>query len=95
MAEFKQNLNEFKANTRGRIVLPEDSDYDEVRKIWNAMIDRRPAIIAQCAEAGDVQRAVSFARDNKLELTIRGAGHNIAGNAVSDGGMMNDILTLK
>jgi FAD/FMN-containing dehydrogenase len=95
MAEFKQNLNEFRANTKGRIVLPEDSDYDEIRKIWNAMIDRRPAIIARCAEAGDVQRAVSFARDNKLELTIRGAGHNIAGNAVSDGGMMIDLSTLK
>jgi FAD/FMN-containing dehydrogenase len=88
-------IKRFKGKIKGRIVLPEDSDYDEIRKIWNAMIDRRPAVIVRCAESGDVQHSIAFARENGLDITIRGAGHNIAGNAVSDGGMMIDLSTLK
>jgi FAD/FMN-containing dehydrogenase len=80
---------------KGRVILPEDSDYDETRAIWNAMIDRRPAVIVQCAEAADSGRALKFARDNDLEIAIRGAGHNIAGNAVCDGGMLIDHSNMK
>jgi FAD/FMN-containing dehydrogenase len=95
MADFKQALHQLKANIKGTLVLPEDSDYDEVRKIWNAMIDRRPAVIVRCAESGDVQRSISFAKENRLELTIRGAGHNIAGNAICNNGLMIDLSTLR
>jgi FAD/FMN-containing dehydrogenase len=95
MAESKQKVDQLKGKVKGRIVLPADQDYDEVRKIWNAMIDRRPEAIIRCADSGDVQHAVAFARDNKLDLTIRGAGHNIAGNAISNGGIMIDLSTLK
>lgn len=95
MLEFKQNIDQFKRKIKGRIVLPEDPDYNEIRKVWNAMIDRRPAVIVRCAESGDVQHAIAFARENRLELTIRGAGHNIAGNAVCEGGIMIDLSTLK
>ena len=72
-------------------MLPDDRDYDETRRIWNAMIDRKPLVIVQCAAAGDVPHALAFARENGLEISIRGAGHNIAGNAVCDNGVMIDI----
>jgi FAD/FMN-containing dehydrogenase len=88
-------INGFKEKIKGRVVLPQEADYHEIRKIWNAMIDRRPAVIARCAESEDVQRAIAFARENRLEVTIRGAGHNIAGSAVSEDGIMIDLSTLK
>ena len=87
-------IDKLKGKVKGRIVLPGDPSYDEVRKIWNAMIDRRPAVIVQCAKADDVPHAIKFARDNGLELSIRGAGHNIAGNAVCNDGVMIDLSTM-
>src|SRR5215510_8702092 len=90
--EIIENL---KSKVKGQIVLPSDSSYDEVRQIWNAMIERRPALILRCAEAGDVPQAISFARENGLEISIRGAGHNIAGNALCDHGLMIDFSTMK
>jgi FAD/FMN-containing dehydrogenase len=91
---LRETIEELKTNMKGHVVLPDDSNYDEVREIWNAMIDRRPAVIAQCAEADDVSHVIAFARENKLEISIRGAGHNIAGNAVCDNGVMIDLSTL-
>jgi FAD/FMN-containing dehydrogenase len=76
-------------------VLPDDPSYDKVREIWNAMIDRRPAVIVQCAAAEDIPHAMRFARRNGLEISIRGAGHNIAGNAVCESGVMIDLSTMK
>jgi FAD/FMN-containing dehydrogenase len=90
--ETAENLN---SKVKGKIVLPSDSNYDEVRKIWNAMIDRRPALIVRCAEPDDVRHAISFARENGLEISIRGAGHNIAGNALCDNGLMIDFSTMR
>jgi len=84
-----------KGKVKGQVVLPGDPNYEEVRKIWNAMIDRRPAVIVQCTGADDIAHAIQFARQNGLEISIRGAGHNIAGNAVCEGGMMIDLSTMK
>jgi FAD/FMN-containing dehydrogenase len=84
-----------RSKVKGQIVLPGDPNYDEARKIWNAMIDRRPAVIVQCAEADDVPNAIAFARENGMEISIRGAGHNIAGNAVWNNGVMIDFSTMK
>lgn len=84
-----------KGNVKGKVVLRDDPDYEGVRKIWNAMIDRRPAVIVRCATADDVASAIRFARQNGLDISVRGAGHNIAGNAVCDGGMMIDLSTMK
>src|SRR5438132_9814967 len=89
----KETTGNLKSKVKGQIVLPSDSSYDEVREIWNAMIERRPALIVRCAEANDVPHAISFARENGLEISIRGAGHNIAGNALCDNGMMIDFST--
>ena len=69
----KQITNRLKSKVKGQIVLPTDSSYDEVRQIWNAMIDRRPTLIVRCAEADDVPPAIAFARQNGLEISIRGA----------------------
>jgi FAD/FMN-containing dehydrogenase len=80
---------------KGRLVFPGDPSYDGVRQIWNAMIDRRPAVIVRCADADDVSLAVAQARENRLEISIRGGGHNIAGSAVCDNGMMIDFAQMK
>ncbi|MBC7971336.1 MAG: FAD-binding oxidoreductase [Verrucomicrobia bacterium] len=91
---LNKTIEQLKTSVKGHVVLPDDPRYDEVREIWNAMIDRKPAVIVQCAEADDVAQAIAFARENKLELSIRGAGHNIAGNAVCDNGVMIDLSTM-
>lgn len=90
-----ETIDRLKTNLKGHVVLPADPNYDEVREIWNATIDRRPAIIVQCSAADDVPQAISLARENKLEISIRGAGHNIAGNAVCDRGVTIDLSTMK
>lgn len=91
----KAGINEFKAHFRGNVLLPGDAKYDEARQIWNAMIDRRPALIARCASPEDVVQGVDFARKHDLLLSIRGGGHNIAGNAVCEDGLMLDLSQMK
>lgn len=84
-------LDALKARFEGHVLLPTDAAYDEVRRIWNGMIDRRPALIARCASSEDVVRAVQFGRHHDLLVSVRGGGHNIAGNAVCDDGLMIDL----
>jgi FAD/FMN-containing dehydrogenase len=90
-----QSIENLKDEVKGKVVLSGDSGYDETRRIWNAMIDRRPAVIVQCAAAADVPPAISFARGHGLEISIRGAGHNIAGNAVCENGVMIDFSKMR
>lgn len=91
----KADIAGFRKQFGGEVVLPDSADYDEVRKIWNAMIDRRPALIARATTAEDVVSAVKFARKHDLVVSVRGGGHNIAGNAVCDGGLMIDLSLMK
>jgi FAD/FMN-containing dehydrogenase len=88
-------IEELKTAVRGQLMLPDDAGFDEARSIWNAMIDRRPAMILRCAGVADVRRGVAFARDNGLPLAIRGGGHNIAGSAVCDDGLVLDFSLMK
>ena len=88
-------IDRLKESIRGEVLTAESGHYDEVRKIWNAMIDRRPALIVRCAGAADVTRAVRFAGEHKLLTAVRGGGHNIAGNSVCDGGLMIDLSLMK
>jgi FAD/FMN-containing dehydrogenase len=80
---------------RGDVLLPTDEGYDEARSIWNAAIDRRPAVIVRPLGAADVMAAVRFAREQSLEISIRGGGHHVAGHAVTDGGLMIDCSAMK
>lgn len=85
----------FKESLRGELIRPGDASYDDARKIWNAMIDKHPALIARCTGVADVIEAVNFARRNDLLVAVRGGGHNVAGNAVCDGGIVIDLSPMK
>jgi FAD/FMN-containing dehydrogenase len=80
---------------RGPVLAPGDPGYDDARSLWNALIDRRPALIVQCSGAADVVDAVNFAREQGLVLSIKGGGHNVAGNAVNDGGLVIDLSQMR
>src|ERR1700747_1935584 len=80
-----------RAAVRGESLTPGDPGYDEARSLWNALIDRRPALIVQCTGAADVVDAVNFAREQGLVLSIKGGGHKVAGNAVNDDGIVIDL----
>ena len=84
-------LTELAGTIRGELITEGATGYDEARTIWNAMIDRRPALIVQCRTAADVQQAIRFAAARGLLVSVRGGGHNIGGYAVCDGGMMIDL----
>ena len=84
-----------RAGLRGELVQPGDETYDEVRKVYNGMIDRRPRLIARCADAADVIAAVNFARENDLLLAVRGGGHNGAGSGVVDDGLVVDLSAMR
>jgi FAD/FMN-containing dehydrogenase len=86
---------ELKGTIKGSVLSADDPGYEEARQIWNAMIDRRPAMIVQCADADDVPTAIAFARRYNLEISIRGAGHNIAGNALCNDGLTIDFSSMK
>lgn len=79
----------------GDVLEPSDLDYEQARQVHNGMVDKRPALIARCQNTADVVDAVNFGRDNGLEIAVRGGGHNIAGRAVSDGGLMIDLAPMK
>lgn len=89
-----KDTQELRKEIRGQVSLPGDPGYEKARTIWNAMIDRRPAGVVHCTTADDVAHAIHFARARQLELSIRGAGHNIAGNAVCEGGVMIDLSAM-
>ncbi len=74
---------------RGELLLPASPGYDPARRIWNGAIDRHPACIARCTGVADVVAAVRFARDHDLEIAVRGGGHNVAGTAMCDDGVVN------
>jgi FAD/FMN-containing dehydrogenase len=88
-------VEDFAGSLRGDLLRPGDAGYDEARTIWNAMIDRRPALIARCTGPADVKQSVNFARENGLLTAIHGGGHNIAGNAVCDNGLMIDLSLMR
>ena len=89
------STDSLRSSLRGRLLLPTDDGYEAARHVWNGMIDKRPAAIVQCAGVADVQAAVRFGRAEGLTLAVRGGGHNVAGNATCDGGLLIDMGLMK
>jgi hypothetical protein len=85
------NVEDFRRGLAGTIVRPGDADYDTARAVWNGMIDRRPAIIAYCANVNDVIQSIAFARETGILTSVRSGGHNIAGSSLCDGGLVIDV----
>jgi hypothetical protein len=90
-----ETIEQFRSTLRGQLLLPNDDGYEAARTIWNAMIDKLPALIVQPAGVADVISAVNFARDHDLLLAIKSGGHNVAGNALCDGGLVLDMSTMR
>jgi FAD/FMN-containing dehydrogenase len=88
-------VDKLAAGLAGALLRPTDGGYDTARKVWNGMVDKRPALIARCAGAEDVIACVRFARDRDLLVSVRGGGHNYAGKSVCDGGLMIDLSPMK
>ncbi len=91
----KAAILEFSSGLRGDLLLPEDPGYEEARKIWNGMVDKHPGMIVRCAGVADVISAVNFARKHRVLVAVRGGGHNVAGKATCDGGMVIDLSNMK
>jgi FAD/FMN-containing dehydrogenase len=88
-------LAEFARQFGGQLITPTDPDYEAARRVWNGLIDRRPALIARCADAADVAAAVRFGRQHHLPIAVRGGGHSVAGHGTSDDGLVIDLAPLK
>ena len=88
-------IDQLKSSLRGALLRPGDDGYDKARTVWNAMIDRRPALVVRCAGVADIQQAVGFAQKHGILAAVKGGGHNIAGNAVCEGGLLIDLSALR
>lgn len=91
----EDRLRELASSFSGSLLLPRDDGYEEARRIFNGLIDRRPALIARCRGTADIVAALDLARRSNLEVSVRGGGHNVAGRAVTDGGVMIDLSPMK
>jgi FAD/FMN-containing dehydrogenase len=91
----ERRISKFAESLKGALIRPGDGEYESARKVWNKSIDKRPALIARCTDAGDVVAAVNFARDNDLIVAVRGGGHSFPGKSTCDGGIVIDLSTMK
>jgi FAD/FMN-containing dehydrogenase len=90
-----ENVGELRRSLAGPVITPAESEYDAARRCFNALIDRRPALLVRCAGGGDVATALDFARTHELEVAVRGGGHNPAGHCVCDGGLVIDLSLMR
>ncbi|KYH24284.1 glycolate oxidase subunit GlcD [Halalkalicoccus paucihalophilus] len=88
-------IEQFEAGFHGDLIRPDDTDYNDARTVWNGMIDKYPALIARCRGVGDIISAVNFAREHDLLLAVRGGGHNVAGTAVCNDGLVIDLSEMR
>src|SRR5439155_8807831 len=88
-------VDALRAKVRGEVIAPRDAEYDEARKVYNGMIDKRPAAVVRCTGTGDVAAAIAVARDEGLDLSIRGGGHSAPGFGTNDGGIVVDLSPLQ
>ncbi len=90
-----ERIEALRKRLRGTVLQPGDEAYDGARRIWNGMIDRRPAAIARCTGSADVMAAIRFAREERLPIAVRCGGHNVAGNSVCDDGLVIDLISMR
>jgi FAD/FMN-containing dehydrogenase len=95
MTTEARSSDALRAQIAGSVLSPSDGGYEDARRVHNGLIDRRPALVARCSGTADVQAAVRFGRERGLEIAVRGGGHNVAGNAVCDGGLMIDLSAMR
>src|SRR6187401_2828353 len=95
MSDLTAAVRDLSATFSGRLLVPGDAGYDEARKVHNGLIDKRPAVIAQCRGTADISDAIRFGRVHGLRITVRGGGHNVAGRAVADDGLMIDLSLMR
>jgi len=95
MGDVSSKVAELSKNFSGRLLLPSHSEWETARRVHNGMVDKHPALIAQCLGAADIAAAVRFAREQSLEIAVRGGGHNVSGRATCDGGLKIDLSALK
>ena len=88
-------INTLSVSLSGAVLQPGDDRYEAARLVHNGLIDKRPALIARCRGTADVVDAIAFAREAGLEISVRGGGHSVAGQAVADGGLMVDLVEMK
>lgn len=91
MTQLDTAIDGLRARFAGRLILGTDPEYDQARRVWNGMIDKRPALVARCASADDVVAAVTFGREHDLAVAVRGGGHSAAGKGTCDGGIVIDL----
>ena len=95
MKNLHETVSDFRKLIEGPVILPGEPEYDDARAIWNGMFDKKPAIIVRCLQANDVSQSVKYARENQLLIAVKGGGHNSAGNAVCDDGIMIDLSLMQ
>lgn len=95
MKDLNETVSGLRGLVSGSVILPGESGYDEARTIWNGMFDRKPAIIVRCLSENDVAESIRYARENRLRISVKGGGHNSAGNAVCDQGLMIDLSLMQ
>src|SRR5262245_47037370 len=88
-------IEDLRSELRGRVIAPADQDYEQSRKVHNGMVDKRPAVIARCTGVADVMAALRFGLAHNLPIAVRGGGHNVAGKAVCDDGIVIDLSQMK
>ncbi|MCO6007548.1 FAD-binding oxidoreductase [Actinoallomurus purpureus] len=90
-----QPIESLRERVRGRVITADDAGYDPARRVYNAMIDRRPLVIVRCVDAGDAMATVDFARENDLDLSVRGGSHSVPGYGTNDGGVVLDLSPMR
>src|SRR5438045_2922050 len=88
-------FSRFRESFRGEVVLPDDAGYDQARRVWNAMVDRRPRVIARPLNAADVATAIRYGRDEHLPIAVRGGGHSMPGYGTCDEGLVIDLSKMR
>ena len=91
----QSGINQLREQVRGAVITPDDEGYEQARRVYNAMIDRRPAAVVRCANAGDVAAAVNFAREHQLDLAVRGGEHSVPGFGTCDNGVVVDLSGMR